>query len=286
MEETLEGLKRAATALVAATRAMGKVQGIGKSDRPAFFEMQEACQAALKALEKTPPVDARVQEARTRLQEMQDQAARALERERALLAGRIAAALQEAGLAVRGQLPLLGVSAFTVEFVQRRKPLCVVWLGPRQEKVGECALDPEAILRTVKAADEALFGSPLDEEATLRDLHEAYRMACLRRQASEGDRVPLTSVMVEMALQRQAASFWADPVREHYRPFGRLQFGALLGRLRHRRVGDLEMRLDTATMAQTRRAEDHVWIPRGRSGDGTHCATIAFVRTPKENTPS
>jgi len=231
-------------------------------------------------------VDAPVQEARKRLQEVLDQATRSLERERALLAGRIAAAMQEAGFQVRGQLPLLGVSAFTLEFVQGRKPLCLVWLGPRQEKVGECPLDPQAILQVVKAADESLFGSPLDEEEILREIHEAYRVACLRRRLPEGERVPLTALMAEMAFQRQGSQFLADPVREHFRPFGRAQFGSLLGRLRHRRLGGLEMRLDTATMAQTRRAEDHLWIPRGRSGDGTHCATVAFVKAREEALPS
>lgn len=282
MEEVIGGLKKAATALGAATRAMGRVQDLGRSGKGSFFELQEACQSALKALQKVPAVDASVQEARNRVQALLDQATGNLERERALLAGRVAVALQDAGLPVQGQLPLLRVSAFTVEFIQGRKPQAVVWLGPRQEKVGECPLDPEAIVQTVKAADEALFGTSLDEEAALREVHEAYRMACLRRRLPEGERVPLASVMVEMAFARQATAFVADPVREHYRPFGRLQFGALLGRLRHRRFGDQEMRLDTATMAQTRRPEDHLWIPRGRTGDGAHCATIAFTKAREE----
>jgi len=286
MKETIEDIRRAAAALTAASRAMGKVQDLARAERPAFFEMQEACEAALKALQKVPPVDARVQEALRQVQERLSQASAHLERERALLAGRIATALQEAGLAVRGQLPLLGAGPFTLEFVQGRKPRCVVWLGPRQEKVEECPMEPEAIVQAVKAADESLFGGGLDEESVLGEMREAYRVACLRRRLPEGERVPLTALMAEMAFQRQEAAFRADPIREHFRPFGRLHFGCLLGRLRHRRIGEWEMRLDTATMAQTRRAEDHLWVPRGRSGDGTHCATVAFVKVRKEDLPS
>jgi hypothetical protein len=102
-------------------------------------------------------------------------------------------------------------------------------------------------------------------------------VALVRRGEEAGRRVPLVALLAEVAMGRQDAAFMSDPRRELFASYGRVEFAADLSRLRTRRHGDRELRLEVATLAQTRKPEDHLFVPHGRSVDGTCYATAAFV---------
>jgi hypothetical protein len=268
------GLK-AATAAGKAVDAAVKAAGRVPADPAA---LQDAASKAAAALEKVSGLDAAAGALRRELSARADAARTELERERALLAGAVASALQATGLAVAGNLPLLAAGPFSLEFVFGAKGACTIWLGPRKQKLAACPLEATAIAARVAELDAGLFGAPLDEAAFLAELARAYRMALARSGGADGDRVPLSALMAEVAFGRQDAGFLADPRREHFASFGRVEFSCCLGRLHVRRAGGRELRLDVATMAQTRRPEDHLWVPRGRAGDGVNYATAHFVR--------
>ena len=82
--------------------------------------------------------------------------------------------------------------------------------------------------------------------------------------------------MTNMAFLMQKPTFLTDPRRESFTPYGRVEFAADLSRLKNRTIREWTLRLDVATMVQTKRLEDHLWIPR--NPDGAHYATASFVK--------
>ena len=280
MSDRIDAFLKAAKPLAAAAKAAESASKVLEKEGASAGAVVEACDEALAAFRKVLPVDREASAARDEIAARGEASRNALERERALLAGQVAAALAKAGLKVEGHLPLLRAGAVHLEFAFGAKGRCTLWLGPRHERLAECTLEADAIAAKAVEVDRALFGGDFDEAAFLHELREAYRVCAVRAGVPEGERVPLTSLMAEMAFRRQRPAFHADPSREHFTPYGRIEFACALGRLKGRRTGDRELRLDVATMTQTKRPEDHLWVPRGRSGDGAHHATAAFVRTP------
>lgn len=198
--------------------------------------------------------------------------------ERALFAGRVAAALKAKGIVVEGNLPLLRARAFTLEFDFGTRSRITIWLGPRMERLVVCEPDPEMVASAVATLNANLFGAPFDGMAVLEELLQACRMAITRQNLPVGSRVPLTALMAEWAMGRQDPAFFADPRRENFRGTSRAEFAALLSRLTVRATRDEELRFDVATMAQSRRPVDHLWVPRGDSGDGVLLATAHVTR--------
>jgi len=198
--------------------------------------------------------------------------------ERAVLAGQVATALKGKGFSVEGNLPLLRVGVLNLEFTFKTIPQIVVWFGPRQERLAVCQMDPSEVADAVASLDAQLFKAPLDVESFLTELFQAYRVALARHVLPAGSRVPLTALMVELAVGRQKTGFLSDPRRENFRGCSRAEFAATLSRLIVRRLGDEELRFDVATMTQSRHQEDHLWVPRGQGGDGVLLATAHVAR--------
>ena len=243
----------------------------------ALAVLEQAGKAA-RLLEAAIGMDAAAAALSGELSARADAAEAELERERAVMAGRVATLLQAHGLHVEGNLPLLRAGSFTLELTFGTKGQCLVWLGPKKIRLAACGLDAEVIATRVAELDAQLFGGEFDEAAFLADLERAYRVALLRTGHAAGERVPITLLLAEVAFQRQDPAFLADPRRELFTTYGRLELATRLARLRSRRLGPLELRLEVATMAQTRRPEDYLWVPHGRSVEGTNYSTACFAR--------
>ncbi|MBM4396455.1 MAG: hypothetical protein FJ087_12305 [Deltaproteobacteria bacterium] len=277
-DEDLAGFRKAARAVAAAGKALDKASkalGAGERDPAAVADVSEKAAAALGGLQG---IEAAAAGLSGRLSAIAAEARAELERERALLAGKVASALREQGIEVEGNLPQLRAGALTLEFAFGGKGGCTVWLGPKKARLAACPLEAGAIAAKVSELDSALLGGPFDEAAFLAALLGAFRVALARAGLPDGSRVPLVALLAEVAFARQSAAFLADPRREAFHGYGRVEFACDLSRLAARRVGDREFRLDVATMSQTRRPEDHLWVPRGRSGDGTNYATALFAK--------
>lgn len=201
-----------------------------------------------------------------------------VDRERALLAGSVAKKLAGQGMKVSGNLPTLFAGFFSLEFTFGSKGQCTVWMGPGKYRLGTVPLDADAIVALVCVLQDRLFPADFDEALFLADLEKACRVAALRAGIQPGKPVPLADVVPEMAFSRQKEAFRLDPRKETFTPWGRVEFAAALSRLKTRVTGDLEMRLDVATMTQTRKASDHLWVPRPGSVEGMNFSTIRFGR--------
>jgi hypothetical protein len=199
----------------------------------------------------------------------------ALEDAAARLAAEVATRLSpEAPL--EGQLPELRWGLLRLEFrLAGPKPEVVVWYGPRIAVLDRAPPEAERVAAAARKARASLDREPLDPQSFLAQVREAYEAARRRRDLPVGVPVPILETLRELALSRQSPAFRADPVRENYQSYGRVRFSYDLYRAEHH--GGIV--LGVAAHAQTRRPEDHLWVPTSPAGDGTHFATLA-VRAP------
>ena len=112
---------------------------------------------------------------------------------------------------------------------------------------------------------------PLDPSAFVAELTGAYEAARRHAAAAPHAPVPLLQVLQALVLQRQSPAFLADPVRENFHAYSRVQFSYDLSRAGPRGA----IALGVAAHAQTKRAEDHLWVPTSPSGEGTHFASLS-----------
>lgn len=279
MDEGIPEFQRFSKAVAAAAKAVADAGKASAKAPPDPQAIQATCEKAAEALARVAGIEASATALRSDLSRRAATARADLERERALLAGAVAQALARDGLRVEGNLPLLRAGALSLEFTFGAKGQCAIWLGPRVARLANCPLEAAAIAARVVELDRALFRGEFDEAAFLADLWHAYRAALHRLGLADGERVPLTALLGHVAFARQKPAFLADPRRELFTPYGRVEFAADLSRLRTRTVEGRELRLDVATLAQTKRPEDHLWVPRG--GDGVRYATASFARAPR-----
>lgn len=175
---------------------------------------------------------------------------------------------------VTGQLPDLKWGLLRLEFkLGSGKREVAIWYGP---KIAKLASAPPVVAELVAAARQArasLDASPLDADAFVAEVSRAYEDARRRANALPQAPVPLLQVLRELVIARQPSAFLADPLSENFESrYGRVQFSYDLFRAGPR--GGLS--LGVAAHAQTKRPEDHLWVPTSHGGDGTHFASLAW----------
>lgn len=276
MEERIKAFDKSVRAVTNAGKVVNAfLREHSKEHTAASIELAEKAIRLLDGLEDFPD---RAGSLRTAIEEALGQSRKKMDREKALLAGAVAKSLAAAGMKVTGNLPSLTAGPFSLQFTFGAKGLCTLWLGPGKYRLDTAPLDPETIAAMVTTANDRLFGRQFDEAGFLKNLEKAWRMAIIRMGLEPGSRVPVAAVIPEISLMRQKETFLADPRKETYTPYGRIEFAADMARLRNRVTGGAELRMDVATMSQTRKASDHLWIPRTGSMEGTNFATLRFVR--------
>lgn len=277
LAKAARSLQSAAADLAAAAKQLEKLEA--DLDHQAF-PADEALRAAEKALRALAPLSATVAEGRAWAEGLRARVDPAKERSRAALAAALSRELAAAGLpALEGNLPELRCGVLTLELLFD-KGEGRVHFGPRIELLAKSKLDPVALTEAARGALEALSSEPLDEPAYVAEVHAAWVRVCRidGLDPATGPTASLVSVLDQLAWGRQSARFRANPTREAFTGYGRVQLAWDLFRLSTRRRGDLELKLTVATREQTRTDADSLWIPRTARGEGTHFAGLAFRR--------
>jgi len=140
------------------------------------------------------------------------------------------------------------------------------------------ALTPENVLKAIEGTDRALNRS-FDAVKFVTGVYDAYERACRIRAVPLGEKVPTIEVLQQLVFLLQSSRFLADPSKEHFRGYGRANFGYDLFRLRHsgaRTKEGLGVGLSTATFDATRKRENFIWVPDNERGDGTTYSLIFF----------
>lgn len=175
--------------------------------------------------------------------------------------------LRKLGFSLSGQYPELKAGMFTIELDFDRME-AILWFGPRQERLGRCALSASTVARCLEKAAQKL-GSRLPEDQLFAKLWEAYRRVTKNSRSAP---VPIIQVLSELAHVIQEPRFLQDPRREHYRSYSRADFSYDLFRLRQffkARGTPTKVHLVVATRAYTRRRSDFLWVPDSQDGKGT-----------------
>jgi len=214
------------------------------------------------------------------LKEIEGRAEAVRRRARTKIAAELSRLLAAEGMTISGTLPVLTCGLFRLRFrFDASKPHVAIEYGPGIARLGKTPIEAPAIAEALVKVRDELEGEGFEGRTFREELRRAYRMVCLRRGWPEDGRpAPIMEVLAELVFARQPKAFRSDPVRERFQSYGRVRFSYDLFRLRERRLGDEELRLSIATRDQTRRPEDHLWVPVSRSGKGTNYSALSFRR--------
>jgi len=182
--------------------------------------------------------------------------------------------LKKIGLSLSGQYPELKVGLFTIELFFD-KGLVTLWYGPKQERQAQCRLLSHEVASNVEKSRQQL-GSHLDNDEFLKKLQEAYFRAAGTKQ---GESIPISTVLAELAFLLQNQQFRSDPRQDNYKGYSRADFSYDLFRIRQ--AVNKNLHLTVATRANTRRRQDFLWIPDDERGKGTTYSHLQFKENPK-----
>ncbi|MBI4703451.1 MAG: hypothetical protein HY744_20260 [Deltaproteobacteria bacterium] len=168
----------------------------------------------------------------------------------------------------------------TVDLERARATLCYARLP-----LGEVPARPERILAAQQKHVKALQ-SGWAPETFFDALREAYAAVLKKEGRPEGERVVLVDLLAPLAFAAQSRKFWADPVAENFRPYGRARLAWDLACLRRsgllQRVG-WRLSLGVATGESTRRKQDVLYVEEC-AGHGQYYLSAWFAPAPEAHT--
>lgn len=143
--------------------------------------------------------------------------------------------------------------------------------------LGECPLDPPSIFEARERYLQFLEGEEFQPEVYVDRLWQAYRRCLLTDRKPVGERVELVDLLPELAMLNQGPRFRIDPIRENFKPYGKVRLAFDLARLR--KSGTLvhqghRLSLGTATIGTTRDKDRVLYLEEG--GRGQFYLTLAF----------
>lgn len=179
------------------------------------------------------------------------------------------------GLELRGRFPTFVAGAFRIHLDLERDQATLSY-GADEERLERFRVDPGVAAEKINTRQRELEGNLLPDEAFLERFAEAYDRVVRLAGLNPGERVPILQVLKEFVWGIQSRRFLADPRRDNFRPYSRVNLSYQLYRLSGRRTGGRELELTVATREHTSRKTDHLWVPTNDAGDGTHFAYVAF----------
>lgn len=184
------------------------------------------------------------------------------------------------GFFLKGQLPLLKVGCYTLKIDFESGWAGLYW-GPQVQTIkAKIPLSVPLICQTLRNFDGQLKKRALPAQEFLKKLYEAYRRyISLNPSFRAGDKILLIDLLQELVILLQPASFRADPTKEKFRTYSRIQFGYDLFMLKQSEqltIGKKKLRLAVATFNATTDKTKSLWVPDNLEGDGTYYSYIAF----------
>lgn len=235
-----------------------------------------------RTLSKLNDLQGLISKARDLQQELLKEASLAQERFKNSIAAELADFLRPHGLDISGNFPELKCGILTLIFSFGKGGIVKVYYGPRISLLKKVSVEAKKIGEAVISILKELNDPPLDDEQFIKQIYMSYLSALMREGRRDEDEqpsaVPIVGVMQEMAFLRQKRSFRTDPTREHFTSYGRVKFSYDLARLKTRRLGGKELRLGVASMQQTKSEKTSLWVPKLVQGNGTHYASVLFVK--------
>ena len=142
-------------------------------------------------------------------------------------------------------------------------------------------LDCDQILRERARLLSSLESAEFEPADYLAKIFEAYRRTLAAHGLKWGERVDLVELLPELAFLQQSERFRKDPVREAFKPYGKVRFAYDLARLRRARHLEhlgARLTLGTATLGSTRQKDRVMFLEE--AGQGQYYLSLAFQGGP------
>ncbi len=183
-------------------------------------------------------------------------------------------ALKKVNISLSGQYPDLKAGLFTIQ-INFESMSATLWFGPKQEYLFKCRLTVKDIVDKIINSTMEL-GCKLDSIEFARKLEEAFLKQSTKLMSKA---VPIIKVLTEFALSTQSSQFYQDPRRDNYRGYGRADFSYDLFKrvkLEPESILSKKLHLSVASLADTKKRQDFLWIPDDITGKGTTYAYLQF----------
>jgi hypothetical protein len=183
--------------------------------------------------------------------------------------------LEQEGIKMRGQYPLLRFGLFTLklnfEFGE-----ATLFFGPEVDKIrSKIPLDAETIMVEVRKQYEGIRTPKFDATRMLNDLQTAYRRCLRLANKTSGEKILVGDVLREYVFIKQPKQFVIDARKDNYRAYPRMQLCYMLYQLKKSGIAQ-NMRLYVATFDATVDKFRSFWIPENEDGEGTYYEYISF----------
>ena len=203
------------------------------------------------------------------LQSLRQVIDRAKSRLRDRVGAGIAEAVKDLGLPISGRFPTLQVGPFAVT-LKPDKGISEIALGASGPVLAETSLEAETVGKAVADEYARWFADDFDAPAFLDLAHRALSRATRVADQPANAVVSISAFLLELNAVAQSKAFCADPNLRRFKPYTRLMVSVHLFRARPLRGDDFEIRLAVATREQTRKKEDHIYVPTDLRGHGTN----------------
>jgi hypothetical protein len=185
--------------------------------------------------------------------------------------------LQEKGFKLEGNYPVYHASLFTikVDFLLKKVE---IFFGPEFESLAKCKTIPDDVAKALIEEYEKITQRSLNDEGYLDQLLEAYRIALLQLKLPFGNEIPISELNSALTFILQPKKYRQNPKKATYTEYDRVLLSFDLSRLKSRRTENYELKLISATRAQTRNRYDFIWIPNGTSSmEGEVISGVKFI---------
>lgn len=177
---------------------------------------------------------------------------------------------------IAGQFPILKVKYYTVKF-DFANGQASIWWGPQKELIRKLTLDPNLISQTIRTFDQNLANKWQSPENFVNLLKSAYKRYLLLNSLELGTKVNLLDLLSECVMLIQSKNFKADPTKENFTEYSRIQFSYDLYKMKTNPKLVDKIQLVVATFAVTEHREKSIWVPDNELGEGTYYHQIAFT---------
>ena len=184
--------------------------------------------------------------------------------------------LEKDGLILKGQLPLLRAGFYSLKLNFELNFAAFYW-GPEIQTIkAKIPLSVQEIYKTIHNYNEQLKKRAAAANDFYKNLQHAYQRYTSLNNIPYGNKVLLIDLLSELVLISQSTSFRADPSKDKFREYSRIQFSYDLYCLRQTPGQASSLRLSVATFDATTDKAKSIWVPDNEQGDGTYYSYITF----------
>jgi len=187
--------------------------------------------------------------------------------------------LEKDGIGLKGQLPVLRAGFYTLKLNFELGFATLYW-GPEIQIIkAKIPLSVENIYETIHNFNLRIKKQAVAPQDFLNNLHRAYQRYTSFNNIPYGNRVLLIDLLAELVLLSQPSSFSADPSKDKFREYSRVQFSYDLYNLKKSeglKQSKVNFKLSVATFDATTDKAKSIWVPDNEAGDGTFYSFITF----------